>query len=171
MGLAQVFVREYNEYENKSELFWNSLIIPLIFSVIIGEMYVVFYRSTSLLMFDSIERYTVIILSISFPYSIISTFNMLVLRMEENARIYSLFNIIDKFLILIILISYLLFIDRSYKRIINATFIKLILVCLIQSYYVKVVWKNKFRFNKMFKFGIPLIPANIVGWSLIIWVV
>lgn len=169
LGLDQAFVREYNEYENKSELFWNSLIIPLIFSVLIGEIYVVFYRSISLLMFDSIERYTVIILSISLPFSVISRFNMLVLRMEEKARIYSLFNIIDKLLALIILIPYLLFIDRSYKGIINATFINLILVCLIQSYYVKSIWKNKFRFNKMllikmFKFGMPLIPASIIGW-------
>lgn len=169
LGIDQAFLREYNEYNNKSQLFWNSIIIPLIFSLIIGPIYIIFNKPISLLMFDSIETYTVIILAISLPFSVISRFNMLVLRMEERAKIYSLLTIINKLLSLVILIMYLLFVDRSYKGIINATFISLIIGCFIESYYVKHIWKNNFKINKdlvikIFRFGIPLIPASIIGW-------
>jgi O-antigen/teichoic acid export membrane protein len=169
LGLDQAFVREYNAHKSKSELFWNSMSIPLIFSVLIGGIYIIFFKPISLLMFDRIERYIVAILAISLPFAVIDRFNMLVLRMEEKAKIYSLFSIINKLLGLIILIPYLLFIDRSFKGIINATFINLLIVCIIESYFVKHVWKNKFSINKsilirMLKFALPLIPASIIGW-------
>src|SRR5471030_1629819 len=54
LGLDQAFVREYNTYKNKHELFWNSLIISLIFSVLIGAIYIIFYKPISFVMFDSI---------------------------------------------------------------------------------------------------------------------
>ncbi|MFL0268887.1 lipopolysaccharide biosynthesis protein [Candidatus Clostridium radicumherbarum] len=171
LGLDQAFVREFNEYKDKSELFWNSLIIPLIFSILIGGFYVVFYKAISILMFDSVEQYIIIILAVSLPFAVLDRFNMLVLRMEEKAKIYSLFSILNKLLALLVLIPYLIFIDRSFKGIINATFINLIIICIVESYFVKHVWKRKFIINKamlikMFKFGLPLVPATIIGWFL-----
>ena len=169
LGMDQAFVREYNECKNKNELFWNSLFIPLIFSFIIGGIYIIFYKSISMLMFESNERYIIIVLAISLPFAVLDRFNMLVLRMEEKAKLYSFFNIVNKLLALIVLIPYLIFIDRSFKGIINATVLNLIIVCLIESYFVKHVWKNKFKINKsmlirMLKYALPLIPASIIGW-------
>jgi O-antigen/teichoic acid export membrane protein len=171
LGLDQAFVREYNEHKNKNNLFWNSLISPLLFSVLLAAIYIVFYKPVSILMFDSVEKYVIIILALSLPFAIIDRFNMLVLRMEEKAKIYSFFNILNKFLTLIILIPYLIFVDRSFKGIINATFINLIVICIIESYFVRHIWKVKFRFDKellmkLFKYGIPLVPATLIGWFL-----
>ena len=44
LGLDQAFVREYNEQKNKSQLFWNSIILPLFFSLIVGAIYMIFYH-------------------------------------------------------------------------------------------------------------------------------
>ena len=169
LGLDQAFVREYNEYENKNNLYWNSLIFPLIFSFLLAFIYIVFYKPISLLMFDSVEKYIIIVLALSLPFAIIDRFNLLVLRMEEKAKLYSYFNILNKLLTIIILIPYLIFIDKSFKGIINATFINLIIICIIESYFVKHVWKASFRFDKklikkLFQFGIPLVPATLIGW-------
>lgn len=169
LALDQAFIREYNSCQNKSELFWNSISIPLIFSVLSAIICIAFYEPISLLMFDSIEKYTIIILAISLPFAVIDRFNMLVLRMEERARTYSLLSIINKLLALVVLIPYLLFIDKSYKGIINSTFISLVIVCFIETFFVKHIWKNKFKFNKvllkkMFGFALPLIPTSIIGW-------
>lgn len=171
LGLDQAFVREFNEYKNKSELFWNSIIIPLIFSILLGGFYVIFYKPVSILMFDSVEQYIIIILAISLPFAVIDRFNMLVLRMEEKAKIYSLFSILNKLLAILVLIPYLIFIDRSFKGIINATFINLVIICIVESYFVKHVWKRKFKvyrliLRKMLKYGFPLVPATIIGWFL-----
>ncbi|MCJ7690322.1 MAG: oligosaccharide flippase family protein [Clostridiaceae bacterium] len=169
LGLDQAFVREYNEHENKNNLFWNSLIFPLLFSFLLAIIYIIFYKPISLLMFDSIEKYVIIILALSLPFAIINRFNMLVLRMEEKAKIYSFLNILNKVLSIIILIPYLMFIDKSFKGIIIATFINLVIICIIESYYVKHIFKVNFRFdkkllNKLFKYGLPLVPATLIGW-------
>ena len=112
-------------------MLWNSFIIPLIFSLLVGERYILFYKWILLLIFDSNKRYTVI-----------DIFNMLVLGIEEKVNLYSLFGIIIKLLALVVLIQYLIFRNRRYRRIINATFINSIIVCLIGSYYVKYIWKK-----------------------------
>ena len=171
LGLDQAFVREYNEQENKVNLFWNSLIFPLGLSFLLPCIFIYFYKPISRLMFDSIEKYIIIILSLSLPFAVIERFNLLVLRMEEKAKTYSFLNILNKLLAILILIPYLIFIDRSFKGIINATFISLILVCVIESYFVKHIWKNWFTLNKellrtLFRFGLPLIPASLIGWLL-----
>jgi O-antigen/teichoic acid export membrane protein len=169
LGLDQAFVREYNEHENKNNLFWNSLIFPLLFSFLLAIVYMIFYKPISLLMFDSIEKYVIIILALSLPFAILNRFNMLVLRMEEKAKTYSFLNILNKVLSIIILIPYLIFIDKSFKGIIIATFLNLVIFCIIESYYVKHIWKVNFKFDKelltkLFKYGIPLVPATVIGW-------
>ncbi|WP_102400038.1 lipopolysaccharide biosynthesis protein [Haloimpatiens massiliensis] len=169
LGLDQSFVREYNEQENKSNLFWNSLIVPLIFSFILGIIYIVFYKPISILMFDSVEKYTINILAFSLPFAVIDRFNLLTLRMEEKAKIYSLFNILSKLLVLFIMIPYLLFIDKSFKGIINSNFISLVVLCVFETYFLRNVWKTRFNINKklikkLFKFGLPLVPATIISW-------
>lgn len=171
LGFDQAFVREYNDEKNKNDLFWNSILIPLIFSFLLGILYITLYSSISLLMFNSIERYIIIILCLSLPFAVIDRFSLLVLRMEERSRIYSLFNVLTKLLVLLILIPYLIVVDRSFKGIINANFISLIVICIIEAYFVKHVWKNTFEINKkliikLFKFGLPIVPASIIGWFL-----
>jgi O-antigen/teichoic acid export membrane protein len=169
LGLDQAFVREYNEYENKKKLFWNSLIFPLLFSFLLAIIYIIFYKPISLLMFDSVEKYIIIILALSLPFAIINRFNLLVLRMEEKAKIYSLLNILNKVSSIVILIPYLIFVDNSFKGIITATFLNLVILCIIETYYVKHIWKVNFKLDKkllekLFRFGIPLVPASIIGW-------
>lgn len=171
LGLDQAFVREYNEYKNKSNLFWNSLMVPLIFSFLVGGIFIIFYRTISMIMFGSNEEYIIIILAISLPFAVIDRFNMLVIRMEEKAKLYSLLTIINKVLSLIILVPYLIFMDRSFKGIINATFINLVINCLIESYFIKYLCRNKFKINRsilnrLFKYAFPLIPTSIIGWLL-----
>ncbi|WP_138206600.1 oligosaccharide flippase family protein [Haloimpatiens lingqiaonensis] len=169
LGLDQSFVREYNEQEDKSNLFWNSLIVPLIFSFILGVIYIIFYKPVSILMFDSVEKYTISILAFSLPFAVIDRFNLLTLRMEEKAKIYSLFNILNRLLVLFIMIPYLLFIDKSFKGIINSNFIGLVILCIFETYFVRDFWKKRFSINKslirkLFQFGLPLVPATIISW-------
>ncbi|MFX0548024.1 oligosaccharide flippase family protein [Hathewaya histolytica] len=171
LGMDQSFTREFNREENKKNLFWNSFIVPFVFSFILAFIYIVFYKSISILMFKNIERYTMIILSMSLPFMVIDRFNLLLIRMQEKARIYSVLNVISKIINVIILVPYLMYIDNSFKGIINAGFIGLILMCAIELIFTKDFWLNKFYINKklmvdMFSYGLPLIPTSIIVWFL-----
>ncbi len=125
LGMDQSFTREFNAEEDKKSLFWNSLIVPLIFSLILGVFYIILYKPLSMLMIDTVDRYIVVILALSLPFAVIDRFNLLLIRMEEKARLYSLFNVISKVINVVILVPYLLYIDKSFKGIINAGFVSL----------------------------------------------
>lgn len=171
LGMDQSFTREFNAEDDKKSLFWNSLIIPLIFSFILGAVYTVFYKNISIMMFDSIERYIMIVLALSLPFAVIDRFNLLLIRMQEKARLYSVLNIISKTINLVVLIPYLLYVDKSFKGVINAGFISLVLMCIVECFFVRDYWISKFKINKklinkMFRYGMPLIPASIIVWLL-----
>lgn len=171
LGMDQAFTREYNNQSDKKSLFWNALIIPLIFSLFVGAIYIIYYETISIWMFESTERYVMIMLAISIPFSIIDRFNLLLIRMQERARVYSILNILSKLANVIVLIPYVLYIDRSFKGIINAGFFSLIVICIIESLFVKDFWITKFKIKKeliyeMCSYGFPLIPATIISWLL-----
>ena len=171
LGMDQAFTREFNAEEDKKSLFWNSLIIPLIFSLILGGIYIIFYKQLSVLMIDAVDRYIVVILAVSLPFAVIDRFNLLLIRMQEKARLYSLFNVISKVINVVILVPYLLYIDKSFKGIINAGFGSLAFICIVECFFTREYWITRFRLNKalinkMFKFGLPLIPTYVIVWFL-----
>ncbi|WP_409068934.1 oligosaccharide flippase family protein [Clostridium sp. FAM 1755] len=171
LGMDQSFTREFNAEEDKKSLFWNSLIAPLIFSLILGVLFIIFYKPLSVLMIDTVDRYIVVILALSLPFAVIDRFSLLLIRMEEKARLYSLFNVISKVVNVVILVPYLLYIDKSFKGIINAGFVSLVFVCIAECFFTREYWFTKFKLNnalinKMFRFGLPLIPASVIVWFL-----
>lgn len=168
LGMDQAFTREYNTQGDKKSLFWNSLIVPLIFSFFIGTIYVIFYKTISIWMFESLEKHVMIMLAVSLPFSIIDRFNLLLIRMQERARVYSILNVASKLANVIVLIPYVLYIDKSFKGIINANFFSLIVMCIVECFFVKNFWLSKFKINKdlihkMLCYGFPLVPATIVS--------
>lgn len=171
LGMDQAFTREFNEHEDKRSLFLNSLIIPLGFSFVLGAIYIIFYKPISILMFDSVERYIMILLAISLPFSIIDRFNLLLIRMQDKARLYSLLNVLNKVVNMVVLIPYLVFIEKSFKGVINAQFIALMIMCIVECFLTRDYWFAKFKvnkklLNKMFRYGLPLVPACIITWFL-----
>ncbi|EKN40111.1 polysaccharide transporter [Clostridium botulinum CFSAN001627] len=171
LGMDQSFTREFNSEEDKKSLFWNSLIVPLIFSLILGFFYIICYQPLSVLMIDTVDRYIVVILAISLPFAVIDRFNLLLIRMEEKARLYSVLNVISKVINVVVLVPYLLYIDKSFKGIINAGFVSLVFMCIVECLFIGDYWIAKFKINKtlinkMFRYGIPLIPASVIVWFL-----
>ncbi len=137
LGMDQSFTREFNSEEDKKSLFWNSLIVPLIFSLILGAFYIIYYKPLSVLMIDTVDRYIVVILAISLPFAVIDRFNLLLIRMEEKARLYSVLNVISKVINVVVLVPYLLYIDKSFKGIINAGFVSLVFMCIVECFFIR----------------------------------
>lgn len=169
LGMDQAFVREYNAVKNKKTLLWSSISIPFIFSILVSLVIFVFYKPISIALFDTEEWYVMILLSLSLPFAVIDNFNMLILRMQEKAFLYSLMSIINKTINLVVLLIYFLFIEKSFKAIINATFISLVIMVLVQVIMNKEYWFSKINVDKaltqkMFKYALPLIPATIISW-------
>jgi O-antigen/teichoic acid export membrane protein len=171
LGIDQAYVREYNAEKNKKNLFWNSFLIPFVFSIITAVIYLIFYEQISFLLFESTEKYIMQILAFSLPFSVIFRFNTLIIRMEEKARLYSLVQIVQKLINLVLLIIILLFFNRNFKGIIQAQFFSIVSIGIITTFINYNTWLYKFKIDKkLIKkitfYGLPLIPTSIMMWVL-----
>jgi O-antigen/teichoic acid export membrane protein len=168
-GLDQSFLREYHSNPDKGKVFSNSVILPLIFSVVLCISFLLFYRKLSLLLFNEINFLAIFYLSISLVLAIINRFSLLKIRIQEKAKVYTSYIILNKFLEGLLLLLILLYFDRSFTGIIKATFFSLLIVTSIQFLSTIKDWKgifsvDKVLIRKLLAFGLPLVPATIVIW-------
>lgn len=171
LGLDQSFVREYNKEKNKNNLIWNTFIIPFIFSWMVLIIALYYWQSISFLLFNSFDFFIILVLVFSLPLMVFDKFNLLIIRMEEKAKLYSLLTIIPKIINLPMVIILLFFYEKSFKSIIIAQFLSLFLSVIISFIINRKKWMVSFSFDKRLmlrslRFGLPLVPAAVFAWLL-----
>ncbi|KLO24342.1 hypothetical protein X275_00660 [Marinitoga sp. 1197] len=170
-GFDQAFIREYNKFKNKlNYLFLNVLVVPMIFSIMISILLFLLNNQISYFLFDSSEKMIIVILSFSLIFRTIENFNLSLIRMQEKAKIYSFFSIFNKLINLPVLILLLLYVEKTFRMVIIADFISIILRCIL----LLTVNKEYFKFNfkdldknfikELFNFGVPFVPAALLSW-------
>ena len=173
VGIDQAFAREYNEVKDRKKLLFNSLFIPFIATIIIGIILIVFKVEFAQILFDNSEMVKpVILLAIFTPLFIIEKFMLLSIRMQEKAVQYSFWNIISKVLNLILTVILLIFYKRNFESIIYASIFSQLAVSLVllfvcrESIGISRKYIDKKQIKTLTKFGLPLVPANVIGWGL-----
>ena len=173
IGIDQAYMREYNECTDKRKLLFNCMLIPFINTFVVAIIMIVFREFFSQLLFDDKNfTFPVILLAICTPLFIIEKFLLLSIRMEEKALKYSLWNILSKLFNLIALVLLLLFYKRNFESVIYATILSQLITSLILCFVcrnnIKISTKiiDKMQLKKVFKFGLPLVPATLIGYGL-----
>lgn len=173
IGIDQAYMREYNEYEDKKKLLYNCILIPFINTIIISLILIIFSDFFAVLLFDNATlTMPVILLAICSPFFLIEKFMLLSIRMEEKALKYSVWNIISKLFNLICLIILLLFYKRNFESVVYATILSQFIISIILLYVcrknIKISKKyiDKKQIIKILKFGLPLLPATLIGYGL-----
>jgi len=173
IGIDQAYMREYNEQEDKEKLLFNSLIIPLINTVIVSIILILFKEFWAKLLFsDSNYTLPVVLLAICSPLFIIEKFMLLSIRMEEKAFKYSLWNILSKLFNLICLVLLLLFYKRTFESVIYATIIAQATISIILIFICRKKIKVSIKYldtqlvNVILKYSLPLLPATLIGYGL-----
>lgn len=174
LGMDQAFVREFNKARNNiNKLMSNAIFIPAIGVILLSSLVVLNAKYVSMVLFDTPnELVAIYLLSVMFPFMVIENFALLKIRMEENGLLYSFFTILLKVLIFIITILLFVFFEKSFRSVIYAMALSEIINGTI-LYFVSI---NKMKLslkyldrnliNKMLKFGLPLVPASMLGWVL-----
>lgn len=173
IGLDQAYMREYNEYKDKKKLLFNAMLIPIISTIIISIILILFSDFWANILFsDSTFTIPIILLGLCSPFFIIEKFLLLTIRMDEKALKYSLWNIFSKTLNLICLIILLLLFRRNFESVVYATIISQFLI----SVMLVIVCRKDIRISKnsidkelirgLLKFALPLLPATLIGYGL-----
>lgn len=167
-GIDQAFVREYHETKDKSSLFMNSLSLPLFFSFLASIIVFFSWRFFSLLLFGAEDFFSAIMFVAAFPFTVLERFNLLTIRMEEKAKLYSLLTILRQ-LIRAPLLLLSLYYFRNFHGIILAEALAQIILPFFSGYAARKSWNVFFPFDRklikeLLRFGLPLLPATILMW-------
>ncbi|TLG75234.1 lipopolysaccharide biosynthesis protein [Culicoidibacter larvae] len=170
LGFDQAFMREFFQIKDKSMLFFNSIILPLVFIAVNTLVLFIFPEFWSQLIFGSPE-YVYLIYGTAITLISIFTlrFAYVILRMENRGIVYSIVSLLTNVIIFILNIILLKFWSSSFESIVVANLIANIIVGVIAVVVTKKYWLiKKFQFNKklflkLLYFSTPLIPALVIN--------
>lgn len=170
MGYDQAYIREYHEYEDKSKVLFNSMIVPIFATVVLIIITVCFAPYISMFLFESVYyKHVVYMFASILPFLMLERFILVNLRMQEKALEYSFFSLFVKLVAFLCTLVFLINIRRDFLAIVYSTLI---------SHYIGdgiliFLFRKMLRFNRnmldkkliktMTGFALPLIPATIAG--------
>ena len=173
-GLDQAFIRDYYDENNKNKLLYNvglGVLIPnLIFIV-----FVVFFCSESFSYYVYEESSLILTLLTLLSCFLSLSIRLLssIQRVKDQAVLFSLSQIIPKFIFLILILIFTYFFSKSFYSIIISQFLGLLIVfiyfLIINKNYIINALKEKIDKNLLksyFIYGLPLIFTGIFIWGL-----
>lgn len=168
LGIDQAYVREYNESGDRRGLFMNSLILPLLFSLVVSSVVFLSWKTFSSTLFGKEDFLPAILFVVAFPFTVLERFNLLSIRMEEKARVYSLLTILRQLLRAPLLIFFLYYF-RNFHGVIFAEASAQVLLPIFSGYVARKNWSTRFNLDKsliktLLCFGLPLLPASLLMW-------
>jgi len=174
LGMDQAFVREFHQAKERADnLLANAMAIPMLCVALVEIVILTNVPWVSRLLFDTPDEHlAVYALALMIPFMIVENFALLKIRMEENGLKYSLFTILLKVWTLVFTVLLLFAWEKSFRSVVYAISIATVLngSCL----YVASLREVRFLRQKldrpllrrMLGYGLPLIPAYVIGWML-----
>lgn len=173
-GTDQAFVRFF--YEEKEELrgklLFNTLKIPITLLVITIATLFFLKEPLMLYLFDDTNTLVFIVLIIGIVLQVMYRFSLLVIRMQQKAHIFSLLEVINKSLNLILIVILYFIMGSNYEILIYSTVITFFIVTIVSLYIEKKYWffgKNnntgvKHSQKDIFHFSYPLVLTTLITW-------
>lgn len=174
LGLDQAFVREFNEFSKQTDrLLANVIRIPLCAVLVIDAAILAMPSYISIILFDTPDEHlAVYLLVIMLPFMVFENFGLLKIRMEEKGLQYSCFIILLKALTLVFTVLLFVTYERSFRSAIYAIALAEIItgfvIFLVAMRQVPIFSTSldKPLLRRMLRFGLPLLPASMLGWAL-----
>lgn len=173
LGLDQAYAKFYYDEENKEKLMLHSIFPAICFSVLVSLSVFFFKESLAVWLYGSTNDMSCVYILIPYlPFFVIERFVLIKYRMEQKGLIYSFFSIFSKAIMLVLSVVTLKYYLCGYQSVIYSTVLSQVIstVCLIFFYLknekISLMEWDWIYIKKLLKFGLPLIPATIVGWVL-----
>lgn len=175
LGLDQVFVREYHESNNKPLLIKSSFLPGV--AVLLIALSVFFFIEDGYLsevVFSISSVSWSILLSIVFVSALLGRFLSLILRMEEKGLLFSISQLLPKFIFpLIIFCAYAFSARFDLTMLIWAQALSIACVAVIYTFNTRRAWVpglfqrlNLHQLAAMLGFGLPFVFGGLAFWLL-----
>lgn len=173
-GTDQSFVRFFYEEEEikRGGLLYNCLKLPLILFLFISIILGIFYRNTSLFLFEEENGVLITLLIIAIFLSGLFRFSTLVIRMQQKGHLFSMMQLLQKLLNFIFLLIFFLAIGKNYKIIIYSTVTTLLILTVFsikkewRFWELKKIKLKELKHSKIeiIKYSTPLVVATLITW-------
>lgn len=174
-GLDQAYAREFHESADKTGLL-KSVLVPVVIILIatLSSLYFLFPLLLSETLFGIDSRFLGLCVMGCLTASLLTRFLSVTARMRDQAITYSIIQIAQKFLFLLIVVA--LLVSHS-KRTLNLLMLSQLaafgITFGVAAWLLRKDWgpifKAKFDFSKlrsMAAFGLPLIFGGLISWAL-----
>lgn len=173
VGLDQAYVRFFYEEEKSSrkKLLRESIKIPMIINIVFSLALIIFYKPFSKFIVGQYSFTIIIMLIIQNTLGIIGRFALLVVRMQQKGKLYSVLQVMTKLTYVIGVLSLFLIFGNSYNTLILALILSN-LVCVIWAIFTeRNEWFGvskkinlKTTNKELVLFGAPLIFSMAITW-------
>lgn len=173
MGIDQAFIRYYNdeEEENRGALLKRAIKYPLIVSILIYILVIVFYKPLSNYLIEETSLLMMILFGLNILINVISNFALINIRMQQRAKTYSLVSATNKITYLITLFLFYSKLGDNYETVIFTTVSGNLATLLFAILAGRREWIEKSRYKnlktsskELRKYGMPFILSMGLTW-------
>lgn len=173
-GLDQAFIREYYDSKNKNKLLKNICLGVFLPSVLFIFLSIILFKEDfSYLLFEEYSFSLIVLTLLSCILSLGIRILSSIQRVNNQAILFSLSQIIPKFIFLVLIVIFTFFLPKSFKNIVWAQFLGLLFVFIyflvINRVYLIDAFNENFDKNLLksyYLYGFPLIFTGIFMWGL-----
>ncbi|WP_127837081.1 lipopolysaccharide biosynthesis protein [Clostridium prolinivorans] len=173
-GLDQSFVRFFYEEkeESRSKLLLYSLEIPILINIIFSIIVLLFSSKISFLLFQAESFEMIVLLVINNTILLINRFAILVIRMQQKSKLYSLLQIYQKIAYIIFVLLLVVPFNKDFRTLVYATTFSNLIVTFYAIILEKNFWTNMFLKDiktkntklEIIKYGLPLVFTFLITW-------
>lgn len=170
LGLDLGFMRFFydEKEENRGRLLYETIFYPFFINLFISFFIFVFKKEISIFILGKIDNNLYILLIFYTFFNFLYRFAMLVIRMQQKAKLYSFFNTSIKIIEFISILSLYKIYNNTYRVLILSMIISLVLNTVLAIFIEKKIWtfKGKIETNKkiLLKYSIPFTLTTILSW-------
>lgn len=171
LGLDQGFVRHFYEEEefNRGKLLYNSLKLPIVLTLILTVLILIFKQRISIYLFGENSNFMIAIFIFTIFITLINKFSVLVIRMAQKAKLFSLLQILTQLLNFIFIVLLFKKYGNDYKTLVLGGTFSLGFVTLVSVLLEKDIWKfkgenEKITTKQLLHFSVPLTITMALSW-------
>ncbi len=173
LGLDQSYVREYynSPEESRPALLKRSAIIPIIISALLIPPLLFFYQPISYYLVGEERKDVVVLLGALSFAATLERFASLKIRMAQNGVAFSIVKVTNSIVNVAVTIVYAKYVKADLLSILIGCLSGLVVSTIVASCIVttkkheaKLVVNSPISIIALIKYGLPFIPAFIVGW-------
>jgi len=154
LGADQSFARFFYERSEskRSNLLWESLLPSLSIGILVFIIIGIFWQELSVLLFGDANHFTpILLLDITVFIAIIERYALLLVRMKQKGKAYSIIKVINSLANAVFTILYALLIDKTFYAVIIGLFFSHVCSATVAIIYEKEIWRTKTHIDKKYQ--------------------